>query len=120
MVYKTAPDNFNPKFEVVSCYIEHRGEILLLLRQDYKTEGDRWGVPAGKVDSGENKLNAMVREIQEETGQQMSADDLEYLTTVFVEYPEYCFVYHMFRAKLDERPLVKLNPEEHKDHLLTL
>jgi len=116
MIYNNLPEEFNPKFEVVSCYLEHDGEILLLHRQDHKSEGNRWGVPAGKIDEGESEFEAMIREVREETGQEISLDQLEYLSKVYVKYPEYDFVYYMFRAKLNARPEVVLSIGEHKDY----
>ena len=50
MLYKEKPENFTPKFEVVSCFVEYNNKILLLLRQDHKPEPNTYGVPAGKVD----------------------------------------------------------------------
>jgi len=116
MIYKNAPKNFSPKFSVVSCYVEHEGEILLLHRHDHKSEGGRWGVPAGKIDQGENELEAIIREIKEETGQKVLAEELEYLSKVYVKYPEYHFIYHMFRVKLDKKADVILSTSEHKDY----
>jgi len=116
MIYKNAPKNFSPKFSVVSCYVEHEGEILLLHRHDHKSEGGRWGVPAGKIDQGENELEAMIREIKEETGQKVLAKELEYLSKVYVKYPDYHFIYHMFRVKLDKKTDVTLSASEHKDY----
>lgn len=114
MIYKNLPKKFNPRFEIVSCYVEHRGEILLLHRHTHKSEGDRWGVPAGKIDGKENSLDAMTREIREETGQKLSPASLKYLTKVYVKYPEYHFVYHMFRIVLDKKPKIILSENEHK------
>jgi len=116
MIYKNLPKKFNPRFEIVSCYVEHNGKILLLHRHGHKSEGNRWGVPGGKIDGGESELGAMVREIREETGLKLSPAQLEYLTTVYVKYPEYHFVYHMFRVKLDKREPVKISTYEHKDY----
>ncbi len=50
MISRNKPENFTPKFEVVSCFVEYNDEILLLLRQDHKPEGNTYGVPAGKID----------------------------------------------------------------------
>src|SRR3989344_2825045 len=61
MIYKNLPKKFNPRFEIVSCYVEHNGKILLLHRHGHKSEGNRWGVPGGKIDGGESELGAMVR-----------------------------------------------------------
>ncbi len=116
MIYKNTPEEFNPKFEVVSCYLEHDGKILLLHRHNHKSEGNKWGVPAGKIDEGENELTAMVREIKEETGQKIPVEQLEYLSKVYVKYPDYDFVYHMFRAKLNEQAAITLSEGEHKDY----
>ena len=114
MVYKNVPKKFDPRFEIVSCYLECGGEILLLHRHEHKSEGNRWGVPAGKISNGENELNAVIREVKEETGQQIAPGQLEYLTKIYVKYPEYHFVYHMFRVKLDRRPKIVLSKNEHK------
>jgi 8-oxo-dGTP diphosphatase len=114
MIYKSIPKNFKPRFEIVSCYVEHDKEILLLHRHDHKSEGGKWGVPAGKIDKSENELEAMLREMREETGHKIIPHALKYLTKVYVRYPEYDFVYHMFKTELDERPKVILSETEHK------
>lgn len=114
MIYKNFPKKFNPVFEIVSCYLEYNGKILLLHRHKHKSEGDKWGVPAGKINRGENEFQAMLREIREETGQKLRSENLEYLTKVYVKYPEYHFVYHMFRARLAHLPRIELSVHEHK------
>ncbi|MFA6552626.1 MAG: NUDIX hydrolase [Candidatus Paceibacterota bacterium] len=108
------PAGFKPKFHIVSCFIEDpNGEILLLLRQDQKPQGNTWGVPAGKVGVNENHLVAVVREINEETGY-IAPTGPDFFETVFVCYPEYDFVYHIFHIVLQERIDVVINPKEHK------
>jgi 8-oxo-dGTP pyrophosphatase MutT (NUDIX family) len=114
MIYKTEPANFTSRFEVVSCYLEHNGDILILHRQDYKPEGNTWGLPAGKIDTGENELEAMVREIGEETGLSVEPKELEYLEKLYVVYPSYQFIFHMFKVTLDEKPVIKISDGEHK------
>jgi len=66
MIYKTEPENFISRFEIVSCYVEHDGKILILHRQNHKPQGNTWGLPAGKIDDNEDKIEAMLREIFEE------------------------------------------------------
>ena len=116
MIYNKLPKKFQPRFEVVSCYIEHNNKILLLHRHKNKSEGDKWGVPAGKIDSGESEMEAVIREIREETGQKFLSSELKYLTKVYVKYPEYHFIYHMFHIKIDKQPKVRLSTEEHKTY----
>ena len=116
MIYKNQPKDFNKKFEIVSCFVEHDGEILLLYRQDHKPQGNTWGVPAGKVDKGEDILQSMIREIKEETGLVLPSLQLSYFTKLFVKYPDYDFVYHMYHTKLNEKQKVTVKNEEHKEY----
>ena len=115
MIAKTPFENFQPKFEVASCFLEVGDKFLLLLRQDFKSEGNKWGVPAGKVESGETTEQALVREIQEEIGLELARERVEFFDTVYVRYPDYDFVYHMFRAPFAQEPEIALNLTEHKD-----
>lgn len=114
MIYNKLPKKFEPRAKIVSCYMEYGDKILLLLRHKSKYQGNRWGVPAGKIAKGENALRAMVREIKEETGQRVPPTQLEYLIKVYVKYPKFHFVYYMFRLKLDKLPRVSLSTKEHK------
>lgn len=114
MIYKEIPEDFNSKFEVVSCYVEHDGDILLLHRNDAKPEGNTWGLPAGKLDGHEDISQAMEREIFEETGVKIDLVKLEYLDKLYVKYPDYSFVYHMFKLTVDSKPEINISPKEHK------
>ncbi|MDO8591281.1 MAG: NUDIX hydrolase [bacterium] len=154
MIYKNIPKNFNPRFEVVSCYVEVRRQrnteaverfgleilssaermcrskilsrranvpnvlnetkILLLHRHKEKSQGGKWGVPAGKIDQGEGSLEAMIREAREETGLAIKPTQLEFFQKVFVRYPDYDFVYHMFRVKLESEHPIVLSHKEHQ------
>jgi hypothetical protein len=42
MISKTEIKNFNKRFDVVSAFIEHEGQILMLHRQDHKPQGNTW------------------------------------------------------------------------------
>lgn len=115
MIHLQKPENFNSTFEIVSCFFECDGHILLLHRQDTKPQGNTWGVPAGKVEQGEGVLEAMVREIEEETGYTVSKSTPTLSNTVFVRYPDYDFIYHIFQLPLPERPVVIIDPTSHKN-----
>jgi len=113
MIYEEMPEDFDSSCEVVSCFVEHDGKILMLHRQDHKPQGDTWAGPAGKVDEGEKLKEALMREVFEETGVELQ--DPKYFKKLFVRFPDYDFVYHIFHEMLDELGDVVLSEEEHKD-----
>ena len=116
MVYQEKPPEFHAHFEIVSSFVEHDGEILLLHRQTHKPQGGTWGVPAGKVDLGESVMDAMVRELHEETSLYIPPSSHTHKNTVFVTFPEHNFIYHMFHTPIRTRQEISLNPEEHTDY----
>ncbi len=116
MVFTDIPDNFISKFTLVSCYMEYDGKILMLHRLDHKSEGNSWGLPAGKMDIGESESEAVIREIWEETGHKIVPEKLEYLQKVYAKYPDYSFEFHMFCTKLDRLPEIVISQSEHKDY----
>ncbi|MEK7641882.1 MAG: NUDIX domain-containing protein [Patescibacteria group bacterium] len=111
MVYLEKPDTFSPAFEVASCFFEHDGEILLLHRNDGLGEKDTWGVPAGKIEIGEEAAEAIIREAREEAGIIIDSPDLTFFKKVYVKYPDKDFVFHMFHFPLKEKPVITINDE---------
>jgi len=119
MIHQTPPDKFSPKFEGVGCFLEHGGKIILLRRQNHKPEGNTWGIPSGKKEKGETAADAMARELNEETGYSAKPGELNYFKKIFVKFPDYDFVYHIFHLQPDALPEVKINPGEHKSFIWT-
>lgn len=63
MLYTEKPEPFNNPTEIVGCFVECQGKILMLHRQDHKEHGDHYGPPGGKVDVTDKDLwYAMERE----------------------------------------------------------
>jgi len=115
MIYQEEPDDFNSKFYIVSCFFEYQKKFLLLHRQDAKPQGNTWGVPAGKMEPNESADEAMIRELEEETGYKVSQSIPQLQHTVYVRYPEYDFTYHIYHLQLAEDHTVKINLESHKN-----
>lgn len=115
MVFSEPPANFKPKVIIAACFIQVGDEFLFLHRVPSSSEGNRWGIPGGKVDKGEDVLTGVIREVFEETGYRMNPADVKHVGEVFIRVPEKDFVYHMFELKkLNKKFEVKLNPAEHK------
>ena len=116
MISKTEIPNFKKKFDVVSVFIEHGDEILLLLRQDDKPQGNTWSMPAGKVHAGESLVGALQREIKEEIGLETHETDLIYIELYYVRYPEFDYIYHVYRLIVSEKPELLLDTKENKEY----
>lgn len=113
MIYRNPPPDFTIQGEVVSCYCEHEGRILLLHRAASIPHGNKWGLPAGSVEPNETLEQAVVREVREETGLSLP-QNLSYLGKVFLRL-EKDYVFHSFRAEFQSKPEVILNTREHQD-----
>lgn len=111
MIFTEKPVDFKPKIEVVSCFVEHAGKILMLCTGSHKKQAGKWGVPAGKMEPGEQRIPAMLRELYEETGIHCSPEQLQNETTVFVRYPDHDFTYHMYTLRCEALPEIRLTDE---------
>ena len=115
MIFKEKPEDFIPDMEVVGCVVECGGKIVLLHRQDHKLEGNKWDLPAGKVDKSDISVReAMVRELREETGIVVDEKVLILHDTFFVAHLGFKFFYHHFNLKLEKIPEIIIAEGEHK------
>ncbi len=114
MSYEINPKDFNPLFNVVGCIIESEGQIVLLQRKNSSIQGNKWGIPSGKVEDKEDLLSAIQREIEEETQIKISKDQIKKIKIYRVRHiPGYDFIYYLFYTKIPERHKIKLDKNEH-------
>lgn len=71
---------------VAAALINPRGEILLAQRPTHKNMGGLWEFAGGKIEAGESPEAALMRELQEELGIVVAAEDLQPLTFVSHDY----------------------------------
>ena len=84
--YGQLVQDFNSLYKIIEAaggvVYNENGEILVMYRRDY------WDLPKGKIDKGETKAAAALREVEEETGlSQVERGDL------------ICTTYHTYRDK---------------------
>ena len=111
-VRATQPEGFKPLFEVAGTFIEVGDEILLMHRHPDKSYGEKWGLPAGKLEKGETPHQAAVREIEEETGIKLTT--LRWLGPLYVRL-DYDFIFHLFAVHLRQKPEVIHEADAHID-----
>jgi 8-oxo-dGTP pyrophosphatase MutT (NUDIX family) len=100
MIYKEKPDDFNKENDVVGCYIEVDGEILLLQRQGNKKFPNTWQLPAGKVEKDEGLVEAIIREVFEETYIKIDRNQVLSVDHVYIKYPGFDAEWHEFKIVL--------------------
>ena len=104
------------EIRTVGIIVEYNNEILILHRNADKSQGNTWGVPAGKVDKNEKDLDTAIRELYEETGYKAGTDELKFIDTYIWNFPEITVNFPTFKLDLQEKFDVKINPDEHQGY----
>lgn len=114
-VFSEPPSDFHPKMEAAGCYCEFEGQFLFVKRNKDKSQGNKWGVPGGKLEKGETPEMATIREVYEETGILMENHQLEKITSFYMRTPEMDYIWHMYRKRFDQCPSVHLAFSENEE-----
>ncbi len=101
---------------VVGCIVRNQDEILMLYRSPKETDPSLWGIPAGKVEKGETDLDAVLREVSEETAIELFPEHVTSLGEISIDYDTFVVEFPIFVANLDKKPKITLAPDEHIDH----
>ena len=95
--------------EVVAAIIKKEDKIFIT-RRSYGEFIDMWEFPGGKIELGETREEALIREIKEEL--ELDINNLEYLTIVDYDYPNFHLTMHCFTCEICGG---KLNLNAHND-----
>lgn len=79
--------------EVVAAIIKHDDKIFTT-RRGYGEFENMWEFPGGKIEAGETREEALIREIKEELELHIEIND--YLTTVDYDYSDFHLTMHCF------------------------
>ena len=96
--------------EVVAALIWDEDRFLACQRPAHKARGLLWEFVGGKVEAGETKEAALIRECQEELGVTVAVEDV--FMEVTHEYPDLTVHLTLFNARIAEGVPQKL---EHND-----
>ena len=95
--------------KVVAAVIKSNDEIFVTQR-GYGEFKDGWEFPGGKVEKGETKEEALIREIKEELDTVIKVDS--YLDTIEYDYPDFHLSMDCFVCSIVDGNLVL---KEHED-----
>ena len=96
--------------EVVAALIWDGDKFMICQRPEHKARGLLWEFVGGKVELGETKEQALIRECKEELGILLSVGDV--FMDVVHEYPDITVHLTLFNATIDNGEPQKL---EHND-----
>lgn len=83
--------------EVVAAIIK-KGDKIFITKRSYGEFADMWEFPGGKIELGETQEAALIREIKEEL--ELDITNLNYLTTVEYNYPNFHLTMHCFICEI--------------------
>ena len=88
--------------KVVAAIIFLGGKVLCVQRAEHEREyvSLKWEFPGGKVELGESREEALVREIREELSVDIKVS--EFLMTVEHTYPDFHLTMHVFKCVLEQ------------------
>ena len=100
------------EISVAAAVIIHKNKVLCVQRGDNKLKyiANKYESPGGKIEEGETKKEAVIREIKEELDMNIQANEL--ILTVKHKYPDFHLTMHCFLCDCSSSEL-KLN--EHID-----
>lgn len=107
------PSDFIPHLEAAGCYCQVLDKILLLKRHPERPQGGTWGVPAGKIEGGEEARAAVLREVYEEIGLRINDAALLEMGKLYIRLPHMNYVFHLFCTRFLTVPRIDLNLAEH-------
>ena len=96
--------------EVVAALIWNNDEFMICQRPAHKARSLLWGFVGGKVEPGETKEQALIRECKEELAVTLSVDEV--FMDVVHEYPDITVHLTLFNASIADGIPQKL---EHND-----
>lgn len=96
--------------QVVAALIWDSDRFMICQRPAHKTRGLLWEFVGGKIEPGETKEQALIRECREELGITVSVGEV--FMDVIHEYPDMTVHLTLFNASIQEGVLRKL---EHND-----
>ena len=88
--------------QVVAAVLFWQGKVLCVQRAEHEREyvSLKWEFPGGKIEVGESREEALVREIREELSVDIEVS--EFLMTVEHTYPDFHLTMHVFKCVLDQ------------------
>ncbi|MFA5528713.1 MAG: (deoxy)nucleoside triphosphate pyrophosphohydrolase [Peptostreptococcales bacterium] len=87
------------RIEVVAAVLRKEGKIFCAQRKDEGPLAKKWEFPGGKIETGETREEALVRELYEELNIQVQVGD--FIMTIEHQYPTFHITMHAYYCNMD-------------------
>ncbi len=102
---------------IVGCFLEFEGKFAIFLRHSHKPDGGTWGLAGGKVEADESDNDAMLRELEEETGYKALTSELRHIGDYdFISSSNHPYTFATFEVKLKDRHHIRLEDAAHAEY----
>lgn len=96
---------------------EH-GQILVLRRHPQDPEGATWGLVGGKIEPGESKEAAAIRETYEEIGHAIDAHTMQFLKTYHWDRDDLDITFEVFKLLSPSNDItLEIEQNEHTEYM---
>ncbi len=110
-VWVSEDGHISKAIEVVAAVIKN-GKRIFATQRGYGEFKDKWEFPGGKIEPGEEKQAALVREIKEELDTEIKVGEL--IKTVDTDYPNFHITMHVYWCSVISGELSLLEHEAAK------
>ena len=102
--------------EVTAAIIINNNEILCMQRDKAKYDyiSYKFEFPGGKIENGESKETALMRELAEEMDININITADDFYFTVHHQYPDFSITMHSFICRVENRAFVRKEHISHK------
>lgn len=108
-----------PTIKVAGAILLKDNKFLILQRHPDKPEPLTWGLPSGKVDTGEDTVTAVKREVLEETSIDLSNAELFNIQFIYnkeYDFKSYIVDYYVYKVNVPNEVETKLEKGAHLMH----
>jgi 8-oxo-dGTP diphosphatase len=113
VIFPHPPPDFHPTVEVAGCFCIWESKILYLKRHPGKPQGNKWGLPAGKREKGEDPRTCAAREVYEEAGIRINPAELEEVARHYIRFQDIDYIFYTFKKSFKTVPPLTLGTVEH-------
>jgi uncharacterized phosphatase len=110
-IFRVPPKDFIASLEIAVCYTSCKGKYLFLYRSKKCSQPHTWCTPGGKLEPKESPIDAVIRELKEETSVELDPKKTTSLGALYIRGIDIDYTCHLFTYDFLEEPTISLSSE---------